>query len=57
VKVFSNPTTDFVNISLSKSNNNYSYQLYSIDGQLIEENNSINENSIKLNLSDYNAGV
>lgn len=57
MKVFSNPTTDFVNISLSKSNNNYSYQLYSIDGQLIEENNSINENSIKLNLSDYNAGV
>ncbi|MDF1675660.1 MAG: T9SS type A sorting domain-containing protein [Vicingaceae bacterium] len=57
VKVFPNPTTDFVNISLSKSNNNYSYQLYSIDGQLIEENNSINENSIKLNLSDYNAGV
>ena len=57
VKIFPNPTADFVNISLSKSNNNYSYKLFSIDGQLIEENNLINENIIKLNLSNYNAGV
>lgn len=57
VKVFPNPTTDFVNISLSKSNTNYSYQLFSIEGKLIEANNAVSTNVIQLNLTEYKAGV
>ena len=57
VKLFPNPTTDNVNISLSHFSNNYSYQLFSIDGRLINEANSIKNNFIKIELTDYESGL
>lgn len=56
VKVYPNPTNDFVNIEFPHSiNRKYNLSLYSLDGKLIKEI-ELND-SYKLDLSDIKSGV
>ena len=57
IKIYPNPTSNYINISLSNSNENYNYKLVSIDGKILESENSVMNNYIKLDLSNYSQGV
>jgi len=55
VKVFPNPTTDFIQFNVPSSNGNYLYRIYSSEGKLAISGNTISSNG-RLNIRSLRAG-
>jgi len=52
VSIFPNPSTGILNINLPQSNKNYTIEMYSMLGELIERFNNLREGATKLDLSE-----
>ncbi|MBT3384533.1 MAG: T9SS type A sorting domain-containing protein [Prolixibacteraceae bacterium] len=55
IKVYPNPTRDFVNIHFSKKIDIPSYSLFDLSGKLIEQRNIIS-NEAKINMTEFAEG-
>lgn len=59
ISIYPNPTTDFVNINMKGfelENGQTSYQLYDLNGRLIEQN-TINQDEMKISLNNLNSSI
>jgi predicted small secreted protein len=56
LRVFPNPTTDVLNISVGGSNNGYSTTIYSLTGSVVSQQTFSGESN-SLNVANYAAGV
>jgi len=57
VKVYPNPTTDYINFEISNlDNSKLSIQLFDVSGKLVKEN-STSTNNLRMNLSDLQSGT
>lgn len=55
VKVFPNPTTEFIQFNVPSSNGNYLYRIYSSEGKLVISGNAISSNG-RLNIRNLKTG-
>lgn len=56
--IYPNPTPNSVTLGLSMENSGeFRYSVYNLFGQMLEESNMLRTNSIKIDLTDYKAGI
>ena len=52
ISIYPNPTNNIINVNLGEVNSPTNYSLYSIDGKMIGDNNTVNNNSFSIDLTD-----
>ncbi|GLR18328.1 hypothetical protein GCM10007940_29440 [Portibacter lacus] len=55
--VFPNPASEEINLHMNGGHDIISYEIYSITGQLMDQNTSLNGRSESVNISNYNNGL
>ncbi|MCF6308582.1 MAG: T9SS type A sorting domain-containing protein, partial [Flavobacteriaceae bacterium] len=56
LKIYPNPTNDFINIEIANNNSNIAIKLYSILGKLLYQSNT-NTQLFKIDMSDLSRGI
>ena len=57
VKLYPNPVLDYLNVNITSHKDVENIEVYNLNGQLINQRNAINENSITINTSDLSQGI
>ena len=57
ISIYPNPTNNIINVNLGEVNSPTNYSLYSIDGKMIGDNNTVNNNSFSIDLTDMAIGI
>ena len=57
ISIYPNPTNNIINVNLVEVNSPTNYSLYSIDGKMIGDNNTVNNNSFSIDLTDMAIGI
>ncbi|MDA8531385.1 T9SS type A sorting domain-containing protein [Flavobacteriaceae bacterium] len=57
ISIYPNPTNNIINVNLGAVASPTNYSLYSIDGKMIVEHNTVNNNSFSINLTDMAIGI
>ena len=57
ISIYPNPTNNIINVNLGEVTSPTNYSLYSIDGKMIEDNNTVNSNSFSIDLTDMAIGI
>ena len=57
ISIYPNPTNNIINVNLGEVNSPTNYSIYSIDGKMIGDNNTVNNNSFSIDLTDMAIGI